>query len=108
LGDLSTAHLRPAEFQARVAAVRREFDALDQGVPVFNIKTLGLRIEDKLARERLVADLAAAFGILALIPAAVGLYGILVYAVSHGLTTKNTKRQKTQRITGDSVSFVLL
>jgi predicted permease len=81
---MPTLHVRSSTPDAAglVAAVRREFDALDHGFPVFNIKTLGLRIEDKLARERLVADLAAAFGVLALILAAVGLYGILAYAVS--------------------------
>jgi predicted permease len=81
---MPTLHVRSStpDASALVAAVRREFDALDQGFPIFNIKTLGLRIEDKLSQERLVADLAAAFGILALILAAVGLYGILAYAVS--------------------------
>jgi ABC-type antimicrobial peptide transport system permease subunit len=64
------------------AAVRREFDALDKGFPVFDIKTLELRIEDKLAPERIVADFAAVFGVLALLLAAVGLYGVLAYSIS--------------------------
>jgi ABC-type antimicrobial peptide transport system permease subunit len=62
--------------------VRREFDAIDKGFPVFNIKTLQLRIEDSLARERMVAALSAASGVLALLLEAIGLYGILAYSVS--------------------------
>jgi predicted permease len=81
---MPTLHVRAsgADTGAVVAAVRREFDAIDKGFPVFNIKTLDLRIEDALARERLVADLSAAFGILALLLAAIGLYGVLAYSVS--------------------------
>jgi predicted permease len=81
---MPTLHVRAEAPDAAgmVEAVRREFDALDKGFPVFNIKTLELRIEDKLSQERLVAGLAAAFGVLALLLAAVGLYGVLAYAVS--------------------------
>jgi predicted permease len=81
---MPTLHVRTEARDAAgmVAAVRREFDALDKGFPVFNIRTLELRIEDKLFQERLVANLAAAFGVLALLLAAVGLYGVLAYAVS--------------------------
>jgi putative ABC transport system permease protein len=81
---MPTLHVRSSsrDAAAMTAAVRREFDALDKGFPVFDIKTLELRIEDKLAPERIVADFAAAFGVLALILAAVGLYGVLAYSVS--------------------------
>jgi ABC-type antimicrobial peptide transport system permease subunit len=65
-----------------ISAVRHEFDILDKGFPVFNIKTLELRFEDSMARERMVANLAAALGLLALVLAAVGLYGVLAYLVS--------------------------
>jgi len=81
---MPTLHVRssPREAAAVTAAVRREFNALDKGFPVFDIKTLELRIEDKLAQERIVADFAAAFGVLALLLAAIGLYGVLAYSVS--------------------------
>jgi ABC-type antimicrobial peptide transport system permease subunit len=64
------------------AAVRRAFDEVDKGFPVFNVKTMSMQIDDALARERMVADLAAAFGGLALALAAVGLYGVLAYSVT--------------------------
>jgi predicted lysophospholipase L1 biosynthesis ABC-type transport system permease subunit len=64
------------------AALRRAFDEVDKGFPVFNVKTLSMQIDDNLARERMVADLAAAFGALAVALAAVGLYGVLAYSVT--------------------------
>lgn len=81
---MPTLHVRTAssDIAAMIAAVRREFDAIDKGFPVFNIKTLQLRIEDSMARERMVATLSAAAGVLALLLAAIGLYGILAYSVS--------------------------
>lgn len=65
-----------------VAAIMRELDAIDQGFPVFDVKSLDTRIGDRLARERMVAALSRAFGALALLLAAVGLYSLLSYSVS--------------------------
>jgi ABC-type antimicrobial peptide transport system permease subunit len=81
---MPTLHVRTdvADTAGMIAAVRREFDQIDKGFPVFNIRTMSARIEDSLARERMVANLSGAFGILALVLAAVGLYGILAYSVS--------------------------
>jgi predicted permease len=62
--------------------VLEQFNAVDKGFPVFDIKTMADRIEDSLAGERMVANLSGAFGIVALMLAAVGLYGILAYSVS--------------------------
>jgi putative ABC transport system permease protein len=75
-------HTVSADIAGTIAAVRREFDALDKGFPVFNVKTLKIRMEDSMARERMVADLAGTLGLLALLLAAVGLYGVLAYLVS--------------------------
>jgi predicted permease len=81
---MPTLHVRTnaPDTAGTIAAVRREFDALDKGFPVFNIKTLEIRIEDSMARERMVANLAGVLGLLALLLAAVGLYGVLAYLVS--------------------------
>ena len=65
-----------------VAEVRREFDAIDRGVPVFDVKTLQDRANDTLAQQRMVGDLAAAFGALALTLVAVGLYGLMAFSVA--------------------------
>lgn len=81
---MPTLHVRTAapDTAGIISAVRHEFDVLDKGFPVFNIKTLELRIKDSMARERMVANLAGALGLLALVLAAVGLYGVLAYLVS--------------------------
>jgi predicted permease len=81
---MPTLHVRYAgsDGAAVTAAVRQAFDAVDKGFPVFNIKTLELRIEDSLSNERMVANLATGFGFLAIVLATVGLYGVLAYTVS--------------------------
>ena len=64
------------------AAIRRELQALDPNLPVFGVKTLKTQVDESLVQERLVATLASFFGLLALLLACVGLYGVLSYTVS--------------------------
>lgn len=81
---MPTLHIRLASASPEtvVPEVRREFELIDRAVPIFDVKTLRDRALDKLAQRRLVGDLAAAFGVLALALVAVGLYGLMAFSVA--------------------------
>ena len=51
-------------------------------IPVLNLRTQTETIEQQLFQERLVARLASLFGLLALLLAAIGLYGLLAHEVT--------------------------
>jgi putative ABC transport system permease protein len=67
---------------ALLATVRREVQALDASLPVYNIKTLEEQKSGSLYTSRMAAMLLTVFGLLALLLAAVGLYGVMAYAVN--------------------------
>jgi ABC-type antimicrobial peptide transport system permease subunit len=61
--------------------LRQELHA-DLPNTAIQIHTLTAQVEAALVQERLMATLAASFGVLALILAAVGLYGLIAYTVA--------------------------
>ena len=63
------------------AAVRRRIAQLDATMPVFEMKTLGRQLDETLNTERLIATLSSAFGVLATLLAALGLYGVMAFVV---------------------------
>jgi len=62
--------------------VRDALRSTDPQLPIVEIHTLAEEVSASLASERLVATLAAIFGALAALLTAVGLYGLLAYAVA--------------------------
>jgi hypothetical protein len=67
---------------ALVAAVRRTVSSMDPLIPVNEIYPLRLRIRESLTQQRLLATLSSGFGALALFLAALGLYGVMMHAVT--------------------------
>jgi len=67
---------------ALIPAVRRALGDLDGNLPMFDVHTQNERIERMLFTERLIAYLASLFGVVALILACIGLYGLLSYEVA--------------------------
>ncbi len=65
-----------------IAAVRQAAREIDANLPLYNIKTLAMQVDESLAQERLISTLSSFFGLLSLLLAAIGMYGILAYAVS--------------------------
>jgi predicted permease len=71
--------VKPESFGAELrAAVAR----VDPALPVTGLKTMRAQIGESLFVERMVAALSAAFGFLATLLAAIGLYGVTSYAVA--------------------------
>jgi predicted permease len=65
-----------------IAAVRDAIRRAEPGLLLGDVGLMSARLERDLSRERLVAYLALSFGLLTLLLASLGLYGVLSYGVS--------------------------
>ena len=61
--------------------IRREIQAVDPDLPVFNVRTMKEVIDGSLASRRFSAQLVGGFAVAALLLASVGIYGLLAYMV---------------------------
>jgi len=64
------------------SVLRSQVRELDPAMPVFQMKTLEHQLDETLSTERLIATLSAAFGLLATVLAAIGLYGVMAFVVA--------------------------
>jgi predicted permease len=64
------------------AAVRQAIHSTDSNLPIAGVTTLADQVSDSLVTQRAVAQLTAFFGGLALLLAAIGLYGTISFAVA--------------------------
>jgi predicted permease len=64
------------------AMVRHTLANVDPNLTIVDLHSLEYQVNDNLNQERLVARLTTLFGVLALVLASVGLYGITSYAVA--------------------------
>jgi putative ABC transport system permease protein len=67
---------------ALLGAVRNEVGAINKDVPLFAVQTMTQRIGSQLATDRVIAVLLSVFGGCALLLAAIGIYGVVGYAVA--------------------------
>jgi putative ABC transport system permease protein len=65
-----------------VASLRTAMRELDPELPLDDVRTMAERIDESLVSRRSPVLLAVAFGVIALLLAAVGLYGVLAYLVA--------------------------
>ncbi|HEX5889759.1 MAG TPA: ABC transporter permease, partial [Pyrinomonadaceae bacterium] len=78
-----TLHVKTETDPAVVAeSLRAGLKALDPHLPLYNVKTLSTEIDESLIQERLVTWLSSAFGLLATLLTALGLYGVLTFSVA--------------------------
>jgi len=81
-GSMSLVTRASVDPRSLVSAVRGEVQALDPRVPMFGVKTMDDHKTYALWAPNMAASFSLAFGVLAILLSAVGLYSVMAYVVS--------------------------
>jgi len=83
-GGIGVFHVRAASAisPALIESLRRRLSEVDKTVPVFDVKTMNEHLAASRLPARLAASLLGGFSLLALLLAAIGLYGVMAFSVS--------------------------
>jgi predicted permease len=65
----------------QVDSIRRAIRSVNPNVPTFRVKTIDEQIDEYLATDRMIAAASTFFSFLAALLAAIGLYGVMTYAI---------------------------
>lgn len=65
-----------------VPIARQSITEVDPRLPIFGVTTLSEQMHQRLQQDRLIAQLVSFFGVLALLLACIGLYGVMAHAVA--------------------------
>lgn len=63
-------------------AVRNEIQSFNSNLPIQNIRSLDRLMDSSISNEIIIAKLSTFFGVLALVLAAIGLYGVMSYTIA--------------------------
>ncbi len=67
--------------EAIVPLLRTAVASIDKDLPLLDIRTQNEQIDDTSKQERIFASLTSGFGLLALVLACIGIYGLMAYSV---------------------------
>jgi predicted permease len=82
LGELNFYVRTSLDPTALLAMLPRAVARLDPNLPLEDVRTMPQQVADNVFLDRFISVLSAAFGVLATLLAAIGLYGVLAYTVA--------------------------